>query len=121
MQGLREYGGKNSLSTEFVGHAIKAARIMRDHSPYTTSVYVTAVTTAFVRGVEGQQLLHDADEVGRVVMHEAKGAHVENAPVTILMYGWDLLRRLHPRAPGPLRLWRKVKHAPAPDSPGACH
>lgn len=119
-QALREYGGMNSLSTEFVGHAIKAVRIIRDRSPYTASVYVTAVATAlFLRGVEGQQLLRDADDVGRAVMRLAKGTHAENAPGTILMYGWELLRKLHPRAPGPLRLWGQPKHAPPPEALGA--
>lgn len=92
---------------------------MRAQSPHTTSVYVSVVVSAmFLRGEEGQQLLKEADDVGNALMKRAKSDHDENEAGAILQYGWALVRRLHPTAPGPLKFWGRTKNAPPAGAPG---
>lgn len=107
------------MAPKVLAAAVRGARLHREANPFQFAVYVSAAVTAlFLSSHDGQRLLKRADEAGRALSSHAFQVHVEGAPGHLQEYGWAMIRKLHPRSPGPLWLWGKEKHAPPADSSG---
>lgn len=109
--------GKSMLPQEFIAQAIKGARTSREASQTTHKLYLHAgVCELFLLSTQGKCLVKRCDQLGRALLRAALAFHNSTHSTTILDYGWDMVRKLWPKAP---RLgWWGRKEPPA-NSPGA--
>jgi len=94
--------------------AFKALYIQRDSNPYALAVYLHAAIAAyFLHSREGQVQLQTADLASKAVLDAALKAHEESPLGATAAFGWALIRKLNPAAPGPLHLWGEEKYRPS--------
>lgn len=119
MQALSDLGVPSAMKNLVKTAAFKALRVQRDENPYALAVYLhAAVGNLFLQSVEGTRQLRAADMHGRALLDASMSVHQTAGESAVAAYGWTLIRKMHPRGPGPLHLWGEDKYKPSEDSAG---